>query len=204
MNEDEVIEQETDEVIELEKPDDSWEYKPPAVDPMDAMKNEIAELKAMLQNKPELDYTEELTEEISKKVLTQMAPHLDAIHRPAAIQKIVSDVGKGLGNEAKEHIANYLAKQGYPTAQLEYMHKNDPDTLTILRRAAEGVDASSKKESKVRAPISESSHQDVDTIDNDTRRSIESQARAIADEMGIDFNHAKKVVESKYKEAANA
>ena len=202
MNEEE-LELETEEV-ELERPDDSWEYKPPAADPVADLKREISELKAMLETKPEGTYTDELKEEIENGLMSKLAPHLDAIHRPAAIQRIVSDIGKGLGDEAKTYIADYLNSQGYHSQQLDNMRQNDPASITILRKAAEAVDKDSKKESKVKAPVSESSNQEFDTLDTDTRRSIDSQARAIAETMGIDFNHAKKVVEQKYKEAANA
>ena len=50
MNEDEVIEQD-EEIVELERPEDSWSYNPPAVDPTDALRREISELKAMIEDK---------------------------------------------------------------------------------------------------------------------------------------------------------
>jgi len=142
----EELEQEVQEEVQEWAPDDE------TPDPMAELRSEIAQLRESLKQKDDPTFEDELVEKISKKVGSTFAPIIEQMQAPNEVRKIVNIVGKGLGDEAKSHIEDYLSS--YTASQLEYIRVKDKRTLETLRLAAEGIEARGKKLSKS-APRSE-------------------------------------------------
>lgn len=191
MPEEDIIE---DPVVE-ETPE--WDFEPEKPDPMKAVMDEITSLKQQLSQKD--DFKDEYKEEIASQLRNELTPILEEIARPTAISQVIAQVGKGLGEEAKSYINDFLVNGNYSAAQLKAIAK-DKNTMTILRDAAEQRDAKAKKVDKSQAPRSEGA-QTVTDEHAASRADIEREARNLAASGLWTYEKALKAVEESSKNA---
>jgi len=189
------------EAMEVEE-EESWEAPTIQPDGLAELKQQIADLTNKLTERPDDD---EFTNEIAKKIWGQFAPALDEVRKPAAVAKIVNTVGKGLSDEAKDYVESYLTSQGYTSEMLEHLRTKEPESLKILRLAAEQVDSKSKKLSRPVPKPEAANVEPGDELDSESKRSIEIQAHVLYNEgLAESVEIARKVLTESYKEAANA
>lgn len=191
------MEEET--IIEETQEVQDWQPETEAFDPYESLRSEIQSLKYQLANQ-EVSYTDQFKQELTGDIYNQISPLLDEVRKPAAVQRLVNSVGKGLGEEAKAYIEDYISSQPLTSQMIDTLRTKDPASLKILRNAAEFVDAKSKKQSRL-APTSEGSTQ-REEIDVDADREIATQAKVLASQFGISIEEAKKNLKENYKNYA--
>jgi hypothetical protein len=194
------------EPAEQEEDDTSitWDYNPPAPDPMDVVRNELRELKAMFAARDDSyspdTYRDEVVSSVKAEILPELARLRDDMAKPHEVASIVNLVAGDLGQESRRIVEEYLSQQPYTAEQLRLV-REDKATMGILRKAAE-----SGNTKRTSAPRSEGTVQAQETVLSDeTKQDVEFYAREVAATFGIPMDEARKKVSATYKrEAANA
>lgn len=184
-------------IVQDETPErEEWEPAVERADPLSDLRGEILSLKQQLQER-DTSYEDDIKKSIADDVTSRLAPMMEMLNKPQAVARIVNSVGKGLSEDAKQHIEDYFNSKPYTASMVDEIRTHDVATLKMLRLAAEAVDSRSRQGKKA-APASESSTE-REVAESVSDKDIDHEARALARQFGVSLEEAKKTLKETYK-----
>ena len=197
----EIEQTEIEETVETEETVDDWTPPAQTVDPNEELLRRLSAIESKLTEQREPTFDESFKRDISKSVQEDLAPVIDAMMRPGELEQLASEIGKGLGDEAKQYIKDYFGGQNISAAQLRHIRTSDPKSMELVRHAAKHIDSSSKKPVQKKPVAAEGTEQVQAPITGDTQAEIDMIARSMTGQ-GYTFEAAKKILTEEYRKSA--